>query len=138
MPQVVKVETRQADLFADLAPDRLVEVRAAQLAALRPDEDEPPIPRLGEPFEVPPDLRRDLGGERDGALSGLRLWRIRPEAALVELSKRLLDAYLAQSTVLSGRVRGCGPSTHRLGLVKIIALFWVVLIVGAALLSVIR
>jgi hypothetical protein len=37
--QVVKVEIRQAHLFTRLAPDGFVEVRAAQLSALRPDED---------------------------------------------------------------------------------------------------
>jgi hypothetical protein len=39
-------------LFAGLDPDRLVEVRAAQLAALRSDEHEPALPRLSEPLEV--------------------------------------------------------------------------------------
>jgi hypothetical protein len=52
----VEVETGQADLFASLDPDRLVEIRAAQLAALRSDKDEPPLPRLSEPLEVPSDL----------------------------------------------------------------------------------
>ena len=79
-----------------LTPERLVEVRAAQLAALRADEDEPPLPRLGEPFEVPSDLRGDLGGERDGALPGLRLWLIRPQPAVIGLGERLLDVDLAR------------------------------------------
>jgi hypothetical protein len=57
--QVVEVQAGQADLLADLAPDRLVEVGTAQLAALRPDEDESALPWFGEPFEMPPDLRSD-------------------------------------------------------------------------------
>lgn len=56
MAQVVEVEIEQTDLFAGLDPDRFVEIRAAQLAALRSDEDDPPLPRLSEPLEVPSDL----------------------------------------------------------------------------------
>ena len=87
MAQVVEVETGQADLRAGLDPDRLAEVRAAQLAALRPDEDEAPLPRLSEPLEVPSDLGSDLFWERDGALTGLRLWCVGPQAAFIRLRK---------------------------------------------------
>jgi hypothetical protein len=44
MPQVMKMKFRHADRGARFDPDRLVEVRAAQLAALRPDKTKPRSP----------------------------------------------------------------------------------------------
>ena len=73
----------------------MVEVRAAELAALRADEDEASLPWFGEPLQVPADLRGDLGWERHRAPTGPRLGRIRSQAALVELSQRFGDPNFA-------------------------------------------
>src|SRR5262249_47707976 len=75
-------------------PDRLVEVRATRLAALRSDEDEPSLPRLSEPLEVPSDLGGDLGGERNDAPTRLRLRPVGPQGAPVRLWKGFFDAGL--------------------------------------------
>jgi hypothetical protein len=50
MAQVMDVQIWQTDRLARLAPDRLVEVGAAQPATLRADEDETALARLGEPL----------------------------------------------------------------------------------------
>ena len=71
------------------------------MAALGPDEDDAPLPRFSEPFEVPSDFRGDLGGKRDGALARLRLRRVGLQAALVELREGFLDADLARLEVKS-------------------------------------
>jgi hypothetical protein len=93
-----QMETRQADRGPGLVPGA-VDVRAAQLAALRPDEDEAARPWFGEPFQVPADLRGDLGRERHDATASSRLGRIWPGAALVELGERFGDPDLARVQV---------------------------------------
>ena len=95
----------------------MAEVLAAKVAALRPDEDEAPLPRFGEPVQVPPDLRGDLGGERDGALTGARLWRVRTQPALVELGECFRDPDLAclQVDVLAAKPGQFAPPHVREG-----------------------
>jgi hypothetical protein len=62
LPQIVKMQTRHASLRARSIPER-TEVRPAQLGAVRPDKDQAPVPRLGEPFQMPAQFRHQLGGE---------------------------------------------------------------------------
>lgn len=51
--EIVNVQVRLAYRFARLAPDRLVEVRAAKPAALGPDKDEPSL-SCGESLRTRP------------------------------------------------------------------------------------
>ena len=69
MPQIVEVQTRHASVRARGVPD-LPEVGPAQLAALRADKDQAPLPWLGEPVQVPAQLRHKLGREGDGPTTG--------------------------------------------------------------------
>jgi hypothetical protein len=85
MAQVMDVQIWQADRLARLAPDRLVEVGAAQPATLRADEDETALARLGEPLQVPADLSGYLFRECDGALASVRLGRVEAQPALARL-----------------------------------------------------
>ena len=98
MAEIMKMQVRQVHRHAGAVPDR-PEVRPPQPAALRPDEDIAPLPRLRELFQVPPQLRHQLGGERDGTAPGPGFRRLRPQASLVRLGQGLDDADLARGQV---------------------------------------
>jgi hypothetical protein len=73
--EIVKVQIREPDQRTGLAPD-LPEIRPAQPPALGTDEDHSPLAGLREPFQVPAKLWHQLGGKRNGALTGPRLRRL--------------------------------------------------------------
>jgi hypothetical protein len=65
MPEIVEVHTGCTG-FSGLDPDP-PEVGAPEPCTFGADEDQAPLPRLGEPLQVPADLRHELGRERNRA-----------------------------------------------------------------------
>ena|SRR6516164_8156012 len=66
MPEIVEVHAGRTSFRAGLDPDP-AEVGAPEPRTLGADEDQAPLPRLGEPLQVPADLGHEFGRERNRA-----------------------------------------------------------------------
>lgn len=64
VPEIVEVDAGRPGFRAGLDPDP-PEVGAPEPGTFGTDEDQAPLPRLGEPLQVPADLGHELGREGD-------------------------------------------------------------------------